>query len=829
MQFMSRTILKLLGICLLCSTSGALFAQTELVGKVTDNDSAHAPFFQASVVLMQETKVLSTQKTYFDGTFRIRVKPSQTYQIKVSFPGYVDSIVTISTDKKSNLKDGSLVIALQKNGLRLMGYILDRAGEDPIPEAGLILKNVMTRKEDRYITNKDGYYNMRLEYETNYSLKIDKRSPGIMNHFQDTSFYLSTIGFNKPLDFRLDIKLGPAVEKVTPRPEYDPKAVPDNKNLKPIIEVYGIKDSLKKQEQDRALAALNAQLRQKDSMIAGIDKQLESLKANTNTASVEKVEKPSGKHANHKLNEDSLLNAQKAQQRLEADRRFREAIELEKRANVERQKREALEKLKQEEIQRKQIQSDYEAALQALANKRKKLNEEVAASKAQNQQREAAALAEKQRMEKEAADKKAEMIRLQNERAAKEKTKREEDLKAAQLLKAQEKALAAKLAQEQKERKAKEAADKLAREKAEEAANDALFRQIEQERREKAELARINKEKAESEKKIAEQHRNDSLAVAAQLKLQEKQQRNYISKQQKDNEQNEALLASRRQELEQQRNQHLAEKNQIEQQANEVRNTAASSPPPSPEPDRSGAENARQNLIAYYERKLRESSGSPAATEVQQVKMVRISGRIVNHQSGRPIPDVTINVRKLNTIVSQEIVSDENGAYDFQMDSGYYYLATFYKQGFKNGKQLLDLTDFSGNSYQMALQSLEVKEEFSVNDKMPLIFFDKNTVSLPPGTIEETQAIISMMKQVPDLTLKIYGLASCDEESPIILSVGRAKEFAKLFLRAGIEESRIRLMGLGNSQTRSGCKTPGQCTETQLQDDRVLMYKVIKD
>jgi outer membrane protein OmpA-like peptidoglycan-associated protein len=55
-----------------------------------------------------------------------------------------------------------------------------------------------------------------------------------MNIYQDTSFYISTIGFNLPLDFKFDIRLGKAMGIIKPRPneEVATNGVHTNENVK---------------------------------------------------------------------------------------------------------------------------------------------------------------------------------------------------------------------------------------------------------------------------------------------------------------------------------------------------------------------------------------------------------------------------------------------------------------------------------------------------------------------------------------------------------------------------------------------------------------------
>jgi hypothetical protein len=297
----------------------------DLIGKITDMDSARTPLFMAEVAQMQNGKTITTYKTYFDGTFRMKVKPDQTYQLKVSFAGRSDTTVTISVDKHGTLYSGTLFISLHKDGLRLTGFIMDLVQDIPIRDACIILRNVMTRREDRITTDATGAYNLKMDYETNYTLKIDKMSPGIMNKYQDTSFNISTIGFNTPLDFRLDIKLGPTNGYTAPRPEYDSHAKPGNRNLKPILQVIGARDTILKHEQDSIVASLSTRLSRKDSAIASLDKRINEIKVNSDN----KVALRGSDEEQMKKDEEA------AKMRAEVERRKQQLVDEQKRKDLE--------------------------------------------------------------------------------------------------------------------------------------------------------------------------------------------------------------------------------------------------------------------------------------------------------------------------------------------------------------------------------------------------------------------------------------------------------------------------------------------------------------
>lgn len=224
-------------VFLLLLLSAASLAAQDFYGMVKKADSLGTPIYQASVEVMESGKPFKSIKTYFDGTFKFTPNKEQSYIVKISYDGYKDTTYMFTTNGKGVPSAQNVNVRLKKDGMRLMGVIKGSDENFPIKEATIVLRNVMTRKEERQTTGIDGRFNFKLDYETNYKVSIDKRSVGILNRYKDTSFYVATIGFNLPLDYKIDIILDPLFAAVTtPREGYDPTKA-NNANIKPVIEV----------------------------------------------------------------------------------------------------------------------------------------------------------------------------------------------------------------------------------------------------------------------------------------------------------------------------------------------------------------------------------------------------------------------------------------------------------------------------------------------------------------------------------------------------------------------------------------------------------------
>jgi outer membrane protein OmpA-like peptidoglycan-associated protein len=204
-------------------------------GVVIEDSLSKTPIYQATIKVRENGTEVAKLSTYFDGAFTYPTQKGKVYEFTATVPGTKDITINVITDKRGNPSPASAYFFMRKDGLRLVGRVKDVVSNMPIDNATVVLKDVQTREETRFTTNIDGLYNLKLKYETNYRVSIDKRSPGIINRFEDTVFFVSTIGFNLPLDYELDIVLQRA-KQLTNRTEYT--SLPESKPAsKPIVEV----------------------------------------------------------------------------------------------------------------------------------------------------------------------------------------------------------------------------------------------------------------------------------------------------------------------------------------------------------------------------------------------------------------------------------------------------------------------------------------------------------------------------------------------------------------------------------------------------------------
>jgi hypothetical protein len=212
----------------------------DFTGFVKNDDGSATAIYQAKIEITEAGRVVSSLKTYFDGSFKFSASKNQQYTIHISYPGCVDTAYTITTDNKGRPDPAMVTVKLKKDGMRLVGSVKSAGDDFPIKDVTVIVKNSMTRGEERQTTGVAGRYNFKLDYETNYMVNVDKRSPGVFNKYRDTTVYVATVGFNQPIDYKMDLILIPDTRQQVEMPEgYNSSKVPVNTNLKPIVSLTG--------------------------------------------------------------------------------------------------------------------------------------------------------------------------------------------------------------------------------------------------------------------------------------------------------------------------------------------------------------------------------------------------------------------------------------------------------------------------------------------------------------------------------------------------------------------------------------------------------------
>jgi len=796
----THVLLKLSAFFVLLIWTQFGFGQS-FFGKVNKCDTLKTPIYQAIYKVVGDKDSVIGQ-TYFDGTFKAKLKPSTSYKIIASYSGYTDSIIIIKTDSKGNPDKNNATFCLRKDGMRLMGYVINATEEIPINKAVLILKNIVNKTETQISTGIDGYYNFKLDYEANYQLKIDKYSPGIMNAFQDTSFYISTIGFNLPLDFKLDIKLGKSTEVVRPREKYQKKVVEkqpivDATNTIAKVEAPGVEQ---KEESHLPAPTLETSAKEmktkRDSVEAVAKKQAEAEKARQEAQAKRAMDSASASIAK----KDSLLRASNL-----AKENLNQKIKVEKEAQAKREadslataiaKKDSLlkssalakENLKQRIKAEKEANAKRETDSLATAMAKKDSLLRASASTKENAKQKI--IAEKEAQAKREMDSVLAMAKkdslLKASAMAKEKLK--------QRIKAEKEAQADSLSMAMAKKDSLQKASTLAKEK--------IRKKIKEEKE-----AQLKKEADSVKASIA---KKDSLLTASNFAKENAKQKLKAEKEaQAKHELDSITVLNEKKELEAKNRAALERKKRTED---------------------SLALAAKEQMEA---KTLLAKATKPVQTENKYYSYSTTPGKIVlkgvvlDGSNQRKLASVKISIHPLNSIFSTEAQTDQNGYFEAEVDSGKMYIMSLYHSDYKRSKQFVDLTNERNKEF--GLQDILLTEnDVEINRDMPAVLFLKNKCDLTENGLEELNAVSVLIKADPTFTIKLIGLAAGDEYFTKALAISRSQVAAQYLLNSGISISQIKLVSVSESKHRSNCGAGKPCTIDDYNKDRAVIYLITK-
>ncbi|MDO6597556.1 OmpA family protein [Oceanihabitans sp. 2_MG-2023] len=203
-----------------------------------------------------------------------------------------------------------------------------------------------------------------------------------------------------------------------------------------------------------------------------------------------------------------------------------------------------------------------------------------------------------------------------------------------------------------------------------------------------------------------------------------------------------------------------------------------------------------------------------------QCKQV-IKGVVRDEITSLPIPEAKVKLLDETGKELEEIISDENGAYEFEVDCEKKYTLIGSKLDYREDIQEVETTDVPEEEQvqDLLLTPFIVNNEIVINP----IFFDYDKSNIRPDAAYELENIVTVMKNHPKMHIKIEahtdsrGRDAYNEK----LSDKRAKSTRDYIISRGITSNRIdSAIGYGEYQLLNECANGVKCSEEKHQENR---------
>lgn len=206
----------------------------------------------------------------------------------------------------------------------------------------------------------------------------------------------------------------------------------------------------------------------------------------------------------------------------------------------------------------------------------------------------------------------------------------------------------------------------------------------------------------------------------------------------------------------------------------------------------------------------------------------------VDMLSGRNPGDILLKLTSKNDTKSQNFNANNDGVIKFSAFKGQKYLLNIVAKGYENLSLLFDYELF-GDDFNIVLEPKseivpEVEKDTIVKKDNPVvsiplepgksiifdkIFYDYNSANIKEGAAAELDALSKVMLEKPDMKVLLESHTDSRGASAynLQLSINRAEAARTYLINKGVEASRIRIRGWGETRLRNRCTDKVPCKE----------------
>jgi outer membrane protein OmpA-like peptidoglycan-associated protein/tetratricopeptide (TPR) repeat protein len=211
-----------------------------------------------------------------------------------------------------------------------------------------------------------------------------------------------------------------------------------------------------------------------------------------------------------------------------------------------------------------------------------------------------------------------------------------------------------------------------------------------------------------------------------------------------------------------------------------------------------------------------------------------LSGVLTDSDDGKLLPNTQVILFDSNFKELQQVLSDKNAYYAFEVGCGETYYVKAIKVDYTTKEQRITIEKERGKtSLPIALEKevskIAVGDDLAKYLSIKIIYFDLNKSIIGEKAAFELEKILDVMKQYP--TMKIDVRSHTDSRQTHAfnekLSDRRAKSTVAWLIKNGINADRLTGRGYGETQLINKCSDGIKCTEEEHQMNRRSEFIVI--
>lgn len=238
--------------------------------------------------------------------------------------------------------------------------------------------------------------------------------------------------------------------------------------------------------------------------------------------------------------------------------------------------------------------------------------------------------------------------------------------------------------------------------------------------------------------------------------------------------------------------------------------------------------NNEDNLLAEATAPIKEVVIAPVV-QVKEAQLTILKGVITDFLTKVPLEaEIEIVDNSANMVIATFKSNSKTGRYLVSLPAGKNYGIAVKKDGYLFHSENFDIPNTA--AFQEVTKDIELKQ-LSVGSKIVLrnIFFDLDKATLRPESTAELERLTKLMNDVPTLKIELGGHTDSQgsDAHNQELSEKRAKAVVDYLTGKGIDASRLKSAGYGETQLVNGCSNGVKCSDVEHQQNRRTEFKVL--
>ncbi|HLO45909.1 MAG TPA: OmpA family protein [Leadbetterella sp.] len=212
-------------------------------------------------------------------------------------------------------------------------------------------------------------------------------------------------------------------------------------------------------------------------------------------------------------------------------------------------------------------------------------------------------------------------------------------------------------------------------------------------------------------------------------------------------------------------------------------------------------------------------------------------GVITGGEAGEPIAAVKVKFINKCTGEIQEMYTKKDGSYEFKRDLECDYELVATKDDFGTSTEIIEKSirkTLFGKKIKKPTFSLNLFDTklYKVGDviKLENIYYESESYKIRENAKKDLDKLVNTLKKYPNMIIEVSSHTDTRGNSltNLRLSESRAKEVFKYITSRGIDKTRIKAIGKGESEPLNACSDGVQCTEAEHQRNRRTEFKILK-